>query len=333
YGENILTTEKKDSVYITPKSMHPPNLEFSVVPDSVVFGEFVFIQWQSDGYQVVIDQGVGTRGPSGSEEVNFKNPGRKVFTATAYGEDNLLTIKQDSVFIKEAPQPILPVIMLSTTKLVQVNAPATIFWQSQNADYVVVDYVSSANLQGKVEISFSTPGIRIVTATAFNQAGYTSSTDTIEVVEPAVVSVDDIIVSAQSSVRADKGESGYVDMNAASFEIEISGKYRIFAEVWYNSGDSQLNESFYLEIRDESNKTIFPQDANAGIHYVVPDEPGEPHTASRTSGVFKLSAGMHFIDMYHYAKIAGIYPQFVNATIDGPESVYIVGFKIVYVGD
>ena len=69
-----------------------PSLSFSVASDTVEYGEAVLIEWQSNGFQVIIDQGVGTRGPVGSEEVIFANPGNKVFTATAYGQDNLLTI-------------------------------------------------------------------------------------------------------------------------------------------------------------------------------------------------------------------------------------------------
>lgn len=330
YGEGNLTTAKKDSVYIVPKSSNPPSLEFSVAQDSVMFGEPVLIQWNSDGYQVAIDHGVGVRGPIGNEEVYFKNPGKKVFTATAYGEDNLLTTRKDSVFVKEAPTPSLPVVMLSTTRMVTVNTPATITWHSQNADYIVVDYVNHPDVQGTAEVTFSTPGIRIVTATAFNEAGYASTSDTIEVVEPHVEPVEDIILPAQSSVRADKGEAGYYDRNAAHFDVKTAGKYRLFAEVWYNSGDSQLNESFYIEIRDEANNVNLPRDPNAGIHFVVPDDPGEPHTLTRACGVFRLTSGHHEIDVIHYAKIANQYPQFLNGPIEGPESVKVLGFKLVY---
>jgi len=182
-----------------------PSLSFSVASDTIEFGEAVQIEWQSTGFQVIIDQGVGTRGPAGSEEVIFVNPGNKVFTATAYGQDNLLTIKQDSILVKESPAPILPVIMLSTTSLVTVDAFAKISWFSQNADYLVVDFVDNPDPQGSKEITFSTPGLRIVTATAFNQAGYISTTDTIEVIETQVTSVDDIIISAEIGVRAPKG--------------------------------------------------------------------------------------------------------------------------------
>ncbi|MCH9007321.1 PEGA domain-containing protein [candidate division KSB1 bacterium] len=333
YSIDNLTTEATDTVYIESVAINPPVLEFDVLQDSVEFGEPVFIQWQTDGFQVVIDQGVGTRGPAGSEEVNFEHPGKKVFTATAYGQDNLLTVMKDSVYIKDAPLPPHPVVMLSTTRMVTVNTPATISWQSQNADYVVVDFVSAAGLEGAEEITFTTPGIRIVTATAFNQRGYTSTSDTIEVVEPEVDTVDDILVAANVSVRADKGESGYVARNAGTFFVETAGKYRVLAEVWYNSGDSQRNESYYLDIEDDSGSTILPRDPNAGIHKVVPDDPGDPHTVPRKSGVFKLSEGEHAVNVYHYAKIADVYTQFINDEIDGPESVKLLGFKLVYVGE
>lgn len=311
----------------------PPNLSFSVGPDSVQYGDAVILQWASNGFQVVIDQGVGTRGPSGSEEIVFENPGKKLFTATAYGPENVLTIKRDSTFVKEAPAPILPVVMLSATSKVTVNTPAKITWFSQNADYVVVDFINDASLQGSEEVTFTTPGIRIVTATAFNQAGYISTTDTIEVVEPEVTSVDDIIVSSESWVRADKGEVGFLHADAAVFEIDAAGKYQVVTEVWYNSGDSQLNESFYLQIRDGDGKISLPQNPNAGIYNVVPDDPGEPHTASRESGIFKLSKGTNSIDLIHYAKISTYYPDLLNGPITGPESVKILGFRLVYLGN
>ncbi|MFQ5603632.1 MAG: PEGA domain-containing protein [bacterium] len=334
YGKNNLTTSKTDTVLVVVPAVEPPSLTFSVLADSVEFGDPVQIEWSSNGYQVVIDHGVGARGPIGSEELFFKNPGKKVFTATAYGENNVFTIVQDSVYIKEAENPTLPVIMLTTTPTVSVNSPATITWFSQNADYVVVDYVDNADLQGSVTKTFSTPGTRFVTATAFNQAGYSTVSDTIEVVEPPVVAVDDIIVATKSFVRADKGEAGMVDRKAATFEITTPGKYRIYTEAWYNSGDAQLNESFYLEVRDDSNGMFFPKNPNAGLYKVVADDPGEPHTASRESGVFQLSAGTHYIDVNHYAKIAEFYPQFLNGSgITGPESIKLLGFKLKYEGE
>ncbi len=332
YSFDNLTTQVSDSVMITAERAIPPSLDFSVEEDSVEFGQPVSLAWHSSGRQVVIDQGVGTRGPDGAEELVFRNPGRKVFTATAYGNDNMLTIRTDSVFVKEAPLPERPVLMLSTTRLVTIGNPATISWQSQNADYVVVDYVNNAAPVGSVETIFTSAGVRIITATAFNQAGYVSATDTIEVVTPKVFSVDDILLSAQVTVRADKGAAGEVAANVATFDVETAGRYRVFAEVWYNSGDSQRNESYYLDISDASGTLLLPRDGNAGNNRVVPDDPGDPHTLTRDSGVFKLEAGSHSLNVYHYARIAQMYPQFLNGPIDGPESVKILGFKLVYLG-
>lgn len=330
YAEDNSTLARSDTVYVKAREVSPPNLEFSAEPDTLVFGEPVRLEWSSDGYQVVIDQGVGARGPVGSEELYFDNPGKRVFTATAYGEDNLVTIRRDSIYIKEAPLPELPVVLLATTRRVQVNTPATITWVTHNADYVVVDFVPNAAPQGTAEVTFSTPGVRIVTATAYNQAGYVSATDTIEVVDGTAEAVDKIVLSAQSSVRADKGEAGYADLSAASFNVSKAGRYRVYAKVWYNSGDAQLNESFYLELRKGNGDVFYPVNPNAGRHKVVPDDPGTPHTKMRRAGVFRLSPGTYDIDVYHYAKIAAQYPQFLNGSIAGPESVKILGFKIVY---
>ncbi len=332
YSSENLTMQKKDSIYVKSQAI-PPTLEFDVLEDSVEFGEPVFIQWQTNGFQVVIDQGVGLRGPFGTDEINFANPGKKVFTATAYGEGNLLTSKKDSIYVKEALLPPNPIMMLSASRKVTVNEVATISWQSQNADYIVVDYVTNPDRSSTQEVTFSTPGFRIVTATAFNQSGYTSASDTIEVVIPQVESVDDILVAANVVVRADQGEAGYISMNAASFEIKTAGKYKISAEVWYDSGDSQRNESYYIDVTGSFGASVLPQDSNAGVYKVIEDEAGTPHTSSKASGIFNLAEGTQSINVTHYAKIAGIYSGFLNGEITGPESVKILGFKVSYVGE
>jgi PKD repeat protein len=197
----------------------------------------------------------------------------------------------------------------------------------------VVDYVSNPQSEGSQEITFTTPGIRIVTATAFNRAGYVSASDTINVVEPDVVAVEDILILGESGVRADKGEAGMEMKNAAVFEVQTAGRYRLLAEVWYNSGDEQRNESFYLQIRDAANTIKLPQNPNAGVNRVVEDEAGDPHTSTRGCGFFQLGTGSHAIDLYHYAKISALYPEFLNGPIDGPESVKILGYKLVYLGN
>lgn len=332
YSAENLTAQVKDTVFVYSVDALPPSLTFSVEQDSVEFGQSANLNWNSDGWQVVIDNSVGVRGPAGSEEVTFQNPGMKRFTATAYGRDNLRTVRKDSVYVKEAPLPEHPMIMLATTRRVTVNTPATIRWQAKNADYVVVDYVNNPDKSGSYEITFTTPGIRIVTATAFNPSGYVSAIDTINVIEPEIETVEDILIDDESEVRADKGQSGMEDIETASFEVITAGRYKVMTEVWYNSGDSQRNESFYLTISDNGSVNL-PRDPNAGNDKVVPDDPGDPHTIARDSGTFLLAEGRHYINVYHYAKIADIYPQFINDRIRGPESVKIIGFKLVYEGN
>ncbi len=333
YNKDNLTTSIRDSVYILPVDNQLPTLHFSIEQDSVILGEPYSLIWASDGVKVIIDQSIGTRGPNGSEQMFSITTGLVVFTATAYSSENLTIQKKDSIYVKEAKMPPNPIIMLSATKKVTVNEPATISWQSQNADYVVVDYVTNADISGNHEITFSTPGFRIVTATAFNQSGYTSASDTIEVVVPKVETINDILIPVDVLLRADKGEAGNTKLDIASFEIEKAGKYQIFAEVWYNSGDAQLNESYYIDITNNSGINSSPQDPNAGVYKVIDDEAGAPHTSSKPSGVFYFSTGMHNINAYHYAKIASIYSGFVNGQISGAESVSLLGFKISYIGE
>ena len=97
------------------------------------------------------------------------------------------------------------------------------------------------------------------------------------------------------------------------------------ATVWDDRGNA------YIDC--VSGQLIAPQNPNAGVFKVVPDDPGKPHTASRPSGVFNLTAGSYRIDLCHYAKIANLYPQFINGAISGPESVKILGFRLEYLGE
>ena len=45
-----------------PGPVKGPDLQFSVLSDTVTFGETVAIEWESDGFRVVIDQGVEPAG-------------------------------------------------------------------------------------------------------------------------------------------------------------------------------------------------------------------------------------------------------------------------------
>jgi hypothetical protein len=115
-------------------------------------------------------------------------------------------------------------------------------------------------------------------------------------------------------------------------EIPRAGRYRVVAEAWFNSGDDQLNESFYLEIR-HNDVVALPEDRNAHNRKVVVDEPGEPHVASKDAGTFRLSRGSNSIDLYHYAEISHLAPQFLNGPLSGAESVTVLGFTLQYLSE
>lgn len=330
------TTIVVDSVFIyktvTPPGM-APELDFSIVQDSVEYEQPVMVTWKSNGYQVIIDQGIGVRGPSGTEEKVFLNPGRKTFTAVAYGENGLFTMKTDHVLVKDPATPKLPIIELAMVDSVQVGFPLTIEWHSQNANQVDVDYVQNSGLNGKAEIIFQSPGRRIIAARAYNHAGQVTVNDTVEVIPlpPMQPQVAPILITANAKVGAIHPQLAQVIKNIGPATIVQEGYYRISATVWYNSGDNQKNESFFIVISDKFNRMIYPKDPNAGMYKVVPDDPGAPHTAIRDAGLFYLSRGQITIDLHHYYTISKQYPQFI---VDGPindaESVEVISFKLEY---
>ena len=311
----------------------PPTLDFSVTPEFVEFGNALNVAWSSDGYQVIIDQGIGVRGPYGTEEMTFSSPGWKVFTAVAYGENEQTTIKVDSVFINEPVSPETPAIWLAVVDSAEVGSPVLIEWHSQNAEQVDVDYVSLPGLNGKSEVIFYSEGRRVITATAYNQTGQVTVSDTLEVVlssvEPQVLPV---YVLSLAKVAAIHPTVPAIVNNAGEGVILQEGYYRVSATVWYNSGDVQKNESFFITIKDNLQNEIYPEDSNAGLFKVVPDDPGEAHLSERNAGLFYLQPGDVTFVLHHYYTISEEYPQFiVDGPINGPESVEVVSFKLEYV--
>ncbi len=310
-----------------------PKLDFTVEPEVVEFGEPVLVTWNTDGFQVIIDQGIGVRGPVGNEEIYFQNPGLKKFTAVAYGIDLSTTLKTDSVLIREPSAPVLPLIFLSVTDSVEIGQPAQIEWHSQKADRVEIDFVPSPSLNGKSEVIFYSLGSREITATAYNQAGQVSVIEIINVVDVTVdPQVAPIFIPSMAKVAAYHDRDKQVVLNAGQGEISQAGWYQVSASVWYNSGDDQTNESFYIVIKTAEGNYRYPRDANAGLYKVVPDDPGAPHVKEREAGLFYLHSGSFTIELHHYVTIAQDYPQFINGgEIAGPESVQVISFMLNYV--
>ncbi len=313
--------------------VNPPSLNFSVTPGAVEYGKPISVSWSSDGYQVIIDQGIGVRGPSGTEEVYFENPGLKIFTAIAYGEAQTITTKTDSVFVNEPEQPESPIIFLSVVDSVEVGKPAQIEWHSQNTDRVDVDYVQLAGLNGKAEVIFYSEGRREITATAYNQAGQVTAFETIEVVSSTIQKqVSPIYISSMAMVAAFHNSCPQVVENAGQAEIVHEGFYQVTAKVWYNSADYQKNESFFIAMKDENGNFYYPQEPNAGFYKVVPDDPGAPHVKERDAGLFYLRTGAITIELHHYYTISQMYPQFiVDGPIDSAESVQVLSFQLEFI--
>ena len=138
-----------------------------------------------------------------------------------------------------------------------------------------------------------------------------------------------ILIDVNALVEADSSE-GDTHVKVATVSIEHPGHYRIWTKVWYNSGDAQQNESFYLLVKSPSGNLEYPVDSNAGPYKVVPDAPGPAHIRWKDAGLFYFHAGENEIHMYHYALIASQYPQFKNGPMGNAESVYLDSLKLIH---
>ncbi|RME01351.1 MAG: DUF11 domain-containing protein, partial [Calditrichaeota bacterium] len=123
---------------------------------------------------------------------------------------------------------------------------------------------------------------------------------------------------------------GKASVVAAKVEIARAGHYRLKAKVWYNSGDAQQNESFFLQVISPDGEIQLPLDPNAGPYKVVADMPGPPRFLWRDAGVFYFARGTNTIEMHHYVQIAKQYPQFVNGAFNTLESVYLDSLQLAF---
>lgn len=328
---NSMTASTSDTVIIyspTPANPVLPSLTFLVTPKVVNAGEPVTVQWRTDGTQVIIDQGIGIRGCEGNEEKIFSTPGMKIFTAIAYNKEGMTRIAKDSVYVKQIVGQ-LPEISLQVTDSAEVDENIQIEWNSTNAQRVYIDYLGNVGLNGKSEIHFDTPGKHIITATAYNLFGQKSVQKTVKIYSR----IDSIHITCDRVIGAFHPTIKQIEKDAAKVFINQPGQYKVFAEVDYNSGDIQRNESFYLAIRNSDMTIRWPLDPNVGQYKVVADDPGPAHIAHREVGIFYFSSGMNTFELYHYATISQQYPQFVvGPQITGAESVRILSFKIIYQG-
>ncbi len=317
-------------IYMPPAGVEqPPRLLFEVSPQIVTVGQPILLKWKTNGYQVILDQGVGSRGAEGQEEVSFNNSGKRIFTAIAYARNGLTTIGRDSVYVRSGPNN-LPTISLQVSERVVVGSPVLIEWQSTNASQVEVDFLGAVSLNGKAEHIFTTPGRRVIAATAYNTHGQKTVQDTVEVYQTTTQTF---------SVTCDQAVAAYHESLpqkievAAQIKLEQAGRYQVIARVDFNSGDAQKNESCLIAVRNADGTIRWPVDPNAGPYRVIVDEPGAAHVSECNAGSFYFSAGVNTLQIWHYVTIADQYPQFAIAPpITGAESVRVLNFELKYLG-
>ncbi len=129
---------------------------------------------------------------------------------------------------------------------------------------------------------------------------------------------DSIVIPDINVVLLADSALGQLSDTLAVIDIEAAGHYRIRVQTWYNSGDEQLNESYFLRIIGPDGQTEWPTDSNAGPYKVVADIPGPPQTRWRDAGRFYLKRG-------HYAAAANRFRRVVEqyqTTSHTPEALY-----------
>ncbi len=137
----------------------------------------------------------------------------------------------------------------------------------------------------------------------------------------------------------DRGPEGMEADLSPKVQVALPGHYRLKGNILYNSGNQQLNESFYMLVRDENGVIHYPLDPNTSpaSYKVVPDDSVDgKHRVWRDAGLFYFpSADMQYtIEFHHYATIWDEYPYFINQQhYEGErnaESLNVDAIELVY---
>ncbi len=113
-------------------------------------------------------------------------------------------------------------------------------------------------------------------------------------------------------------------------QVQYPGYYRLYPRMAHDSGDDQLNESYFLTVHHSDGTVSTPEDPNAGLYRVVADSVGmDTVSVFENAGLFYFKQGLSTIRLHHYAEIYQEYPQFLHPPMGGTtqhagaESVYI----------
>ena len=130
------------------------------------------------------------------------------------------------------------------------------------------------------------------------------------------------------------------DPDVGTVDVDTAGTYHVYSNYIAESGASQMNESAYIRISNNSNPDGYPLLNNCNDDWVVPDLDNTgsiPANMVAYVGTFILEAGENTIRMYHYCPLyrAGECPSFhvpddANSTCDSgsPNSVHFTGTAI-----
>ena len=145
-----------------------------------------------------------------------------------------------------------------------------------------------------------------------------------------IAGADSIIISDIQALLLADSTLGRLSDTLAVVDIESAGHYRIWVKTWYNSGDEQQNESYFLTVIRPDGQIERPTDPNAGPYKVVADLPGPPRTLMRDAGRFYLPRGQNMLIAHHYVTIADSFPQFWHTPVKMPESVFLQSLALVF---
>jgi uncharacterized repeat protein (TIGR01451 family) len=124
----------------------------------------------------------------------------------------------------------------------------------------------------------------------------------------------------------------YEKLHAANVTITTAGFYSIDATSIFDSGDDQLNESYFLTVVNSDGSEQSPQTGNAGNYFVVEDAGGPASSSNEYAGVFWFDEGVNKVYLNHYSLIWDANPEFKNLPEDPwTESVAIHALCLTFI--
>lgn len=292
-------TDITESVDVTVTTAAPAIQQFTAQPTSVTAGQSATLSWATtDATEVMIDNGVGMQGPSGSVMVTPAMTTTYHLTATGPGGSASADV---TVSVQPAGAPVIQSFTASPQQIAP-GGQVTLAWQTSAATTVRIDNgVGTVAASGQTTVT--PPGTTTYTISATGPGGTTNAQVTVTVVSPngdQCSSAFEILQSGTFNGNTQTAVDDYFD-SVACTGFSSRGPDQVY-RISLQSGD-RLRATLNPTTGWDASLYLVTSCANIAQSCVAGEDNGNPEVVDYVAA----SAGTYYLIVDGYGTAGGAY--------------------------